>query len=91
MFRAGHAHAGVLVIFALLIQLFIDNIKANNKVKWFIRIAFPSSAILISLGFFASAIGKGITVPTNLILILYAGVFIFITGLITLGISLIRS
>lgn len=90
MFRAGHAHAGVLVIFALLIQLFVDNITASNAVKWFIRIVFPVSAILISLGFFAAAIGKDVSKPTDLIFILYVGIVCFVAGLVTLGLGLLR-
>lgn len=90
MFRAGHAHAGVLVLLALIAQLFVDNINVSNILKWFIRISFPVSAILISLGFFVSAIGKDITKPTGLIFILYFGVLLLIAGLLTLGIGLLR-
>jgi Ni,Fe-hydrogenase I cytochrome b subunit len=91
MFRAGHAHAGVLVILALLIQLFVDHTNLSSRWKWFIRLSFPISAITISMGFFAAAIGKNISSPTDLIFILYIGIVILITGLITLGIGLIRN
>ena len=90
MFRAGHAHAGVLVIFSLLIQLFTDSVTLTNRWKWFIRLSFPIAAILISLGFFASAIGNQITKPTELIFILYTGIALLIIGLLTLGVGLIR-
>jgi len=90
MFRAGHAHAGVLVILALLIQLFADHATLSNTWKWIARLSFPISAITISLGFFASAIGRQITEPTKLIFILYFGIVILIFGLVILGIGLIR-
>src|SRR5690606_8542978 len=90
MFRAGHAHAGVLVILALVAQLFADHASLSNRWKWFARLSFPISAITISLGFFAAAIGRQITEPTGLIFILSVGIAILTFGLLTLGIGLIR-
>lgn len=90
MFRAGHAHAGVLVILALLMQLFIDHVSLSEGFKWFARIAFPAAAILISFGFFAAAMGKNVTEPTDLINVLYSGVFMLILALLTTGIGLIK-
>lgn len=90
MFRAGHAHAGVLVILALLVQLLVDHAALSKSWKWIARLSFPISAITISLGFFASAIGIQITEPTELIFILYIGIAILIFGLLTIGTGLIR-
>lgn len=90
MFRAGHAHAGVLVILALIAQLFADHASLSNRWKWFARLSFPISAITISLGFFAAAIGRQISESTGLIFILYVGIAILTFGLLTLGIGLIR-
>lgn len=90
MFRAGHAHAGVLVILALLMQLFIDHVSLSEGFKWFTRIAFPAAAILISFGFFAAAMGKNVTKPTDLINVLYFGVFVLILALLTTGIGLTK-
>jgi Ni,Fe-hydrogenase I cytochrome b subunit len=91
MFRAGHAHAGVLVILALLIQLFVDHTELSSRWKWFVRLSFPLSAITISMGFFAAAIGKNVSSPTGFIFILYLGIVLLIAGLIPLGIGLIRN
>ncbi len=91
MFRAGHAHAGVLVIFSLLIQLFVDCAALSSAWKWLARLAFPVSAILVSLGFFAAAIGRQVTEPTSWIFILYLGMALLALGLLVLGIGLIRS
>ncbi len=90
MFRAGHAHAGVLVIFALVVQLLVDHAILSSSFKWFARISFPSAAILISLGFFASAMGQHISKPTDLIFILYLGILVLVAGLVTLGVGLVR-
>ena len=90
MFRAGHAHAGVLVILALVVQILADHVTLSNRWKWFARLSFPVSAVAISSGFFAAAIGRQIHEPTGLIFILYAGIVILTLGLLTLGIGLIR-
>src|SRR3982074_2326811 len=70
MSRAGHAHAGVLVILALIAQILSDYANLRAELKWVVRIGFPLAAILISGGFFASSIGKSITKPNNFIWIL---------------------
>jgi hypothetical protein len=90
MFRAGHAHAGVLVILALVAVYLSDYARLSNSLMWVVRIGFPLAAILISGGFFAAAIGSGITEPTGLIVILYAGVIILAVSLVTLGVGLVR-
>jgi hypothetical protein len=46
--------------------------------------------MLISGGFFFSAIGKGITTPNKLISLLYIGVFLLAVSLAILGIGLLR-
>jgi hypothetical protein len=90
MFRAGLAHACVLVMLSLLAMLFVDNTRLSDFWKWSIRISLPLAGILVSGGFFAAAIGQGLTKPNDFILILYLGVASLIFGLITLGIGLIR-
>ncbi|MVN22204.1 hypothetical protein [Mucilaginibacter arboris] len=91
MFRAGHAHAGVLVLLSLIAQLLIDNTQMNSGLQLALRIAFPLAAILVSAGFFASATGHGLTQPNHLIIILYSGALLLVTSLIFLGIALIKS
>ena len=53
-FRAGHAHAGVLVILSLICQVLADAAALPAPLVWFVRIGVPISAILISAGFFVS-------------------------------------
>lgn len=90
MFRAGHAHAGVLVILALVALMLTDYARLNGYFMWLVRIGFPLSAILISGGFFAAATGNQLTEPNNLIGILYVGVFVLAISLVILGVGLIR-
>jgi hypothetical protein len=89
MFRAGHAHAGVLVLLALITQLLLDHVAISETLVWIARIGFPLSAILISTGFFAAASGKGLTQPTILISILYVGVAVLAVSLLISGYGLI--
>ncbi len=91
MFRAGHAHAGVLVILALIAEILSDYAGLSQSLEKFIHIGFPLSAILVSGGFFASASGKNITKPNSLISILYIGILILAVSSIILGIGLIRN
>ncbi len=91
MFRAGHAHAGVLVILALIAEVLADYTSLNPVSEKFIRIGFPLAAILVSGGFFASASGKNIIKPNSMISILYIGILILAASSIILGIGLIKN
>ena len=53
-FRAGHAHAGVIVILSLICQVLADAAILSTPMLWFVRIGVPLAAILISSGFFFS-------------------------------------
>ena len=90
MFGAGHGHAGLLVILSLVAQILIDHATLSKNWKLIIRIGFPLSAVLVSGGFFAAAIGNNVTSPNNLIAILYVGVIFLLISLVILGIGLIR-
>lgn len=91
MFRAGHAHAGVLVILALISQLFIEQTNLSTPIAWAVRIGFVAAPILVSGGFFGAALGDGRTRPSGLIGLLWIGVFVLGGSLLTLGIALIRA
>jgi hypothetical protein len=91
MFRAGHAHAGVLVILALVSLLFTDQTKLSSPAAWAVRIGFAAAPILVSAGFFGAALGEGRIRPSGLIALLWIGVFVLGGSLVTLGIALIRA
>lgn len=90
MFRAGHAHAGVLVILSLVVQFLADHARLSGGWKWAVRVLFPLAAMAVSGGFFAGAIGTQITEPTSGIVILYMGIAFLVAGILILGIGLIR-
>jgi hypothetical protein len=84
-YRAGHAHAGVLMILSMLVQLALDHAKIAPGLMWPLRIAAPAGALLVAGGFFALA-----HVPA-LSAILYAGAFTVIAVTLLVGVGLIRA
>jgi hypothetical protein len=91
MFRAGHAHDGVLVILSLIAEILTDQAILGIGFMWTVRIGFPAAAILVSGGFFAAAGNRGATRPNSLVAILYSGIIVLIFSLIVLGIGLVSS
>jgi len=90
-FRAGHAHAGVLVTLALVGLILADAAAVDGPLAPFARNGIWLAAILMPAGFFLSAIGKGTTTPNRLILLLYAGGVSLALGVVSLGISLLTA
>jgi len=64
-FRAGHAHAGVIVILSLVCQMLADAAVLPSPLLWAVRIGVPLSAILISSGFFFSVLPPTATQPSG--------------------------
>ena len=90
-FRAGHAHAGVIVILSLVCQMLADSAVLPTPLLWFIRIGVPLSAILISAGFFFSVLPPTATQASGAVSLIYAGAVILAVGVVTLGVGLLRS
>lgn len=90
-FRAGHAHAGVIVILSLLCQLLADSAVLPSSLVWFIRVAVPVSAILISAGFFLSMPSPDASQPNGLVSLIYLGAVLLAIGMVGLGIGLLRT
>jgi hypothetical protein len=91
MFRAGHVHAGMLVILSLSAQVLADYSGLGPAPGWLVRVGFPLAAILVSGGFFVSAIGKNILTPDSFVSILFVGVLLLAISSVILGIGLINS
>jgi len=54
-FRAGHAHAGVLVTLGIIGQLVLDQSRLSEVLVWMMRIALIVAPLLVSGGFFGGA------------------------------------
>jgi hypothetical protein len=90
-FRAGHAHAGVIVILSLVCQMLADAALLPPSLLWTARISVPAAAILISAGFFLSMLSPGATQPNGAASLIYAGAVVLAGGVLLLGVGLIRS
>lgn len=90
LWRAGHAHAGVLLILSLLVLRYVDEANLSEKLKQFVRTGTPTTAILIPAGFFLSVLDPESREPNATIYLAYAGFLLLTATLITLGVGLIR-
>ena len=91
LFRAGHAHAGVMVLLSLICQLLADVAVLPGSLIWTARLGAPCAAILMPLGFFLSTASPQATQPTRMIWLVYAGALTLAAGVLTLGVGLIRA
>jgi hypothetical protein len=88
-FRAGHAHAGVLVILGLVGTLLVDATELDGVAELVARDGVPLGAILMSAGFFLSALGRDRQRPNRLVAVLWLGALSVAAGVVTLGVGLL--
>lgn len=89
--RAGHAHAGVLLVLALVCQPFVDATNLSGPWAWVARSGVAVSALLMPGGFFFSSMGRGRTEPNRLIALVLAGAALLAVSLATLGVGLLAT
>ena len=89
LFRAGHAHAGVLVILALVGMLYVDQTGLSDTVRELVRWGLVAPPILMPLGFFLSVASPRAERPNALISLVYLGAVVLAAGVLTLGINLL--
>lgn len=88
-FRAGHAHAAVLLVLSIAILAVIDYAPLEGGWMWAARSLVPIAAILMPAGFFLSVLGKNPERPSGLIVVLWIGAASLTAGLIIAGVGLI--
>jgi hypothetical protein len=89
--RAGHAHAGVLLVLALVCQPFVDATNLSGPWEWVARSGVAVSALLMPGGFFFSSMAPGRTEPNRMIALVLAGAVLLAVSLATLGIGLLTT
>ena len=89
--RAGHAHAGVLLVLALVCQPFVDATELSGLWEWLARTGVAVAALLMPGGFFFSSMGRGRTEPNRLIVLVLAGAALLAVSLTTLGVGLLTA
>jgi hypothetical protein len=90
LWRASHAHAGVLLVLSLLVLHYVDEASLSSAARSFVRGAFPTAAILLPVAFFLSVLRPDATEPNALIYLAYAGAVVLTAGLLVLGVGLLR-
>ncbi|WP_136520378.1 hypothetical protein [Cellulomonas telluris] len=89
-YRAGHAHAGVLVTLGLVCLLLGEATTLTGAWRWLAQTGVLVAAVLLPAGFFLSALGEGRTRPNRLVVLLPLGAVALAAGVVTLGVGLLR-
>ena len=90
-YRAGHAHAGVLVTLGLVCLLLGEATDLTGFWRWLAQTGVLVAAILMSAGFFLSAIGPGRERPGPAVALLPVGAVVLAAGVVTLGTGLLTA
>jgi hypothetical protein len=90
LWRAGHAHAGVWLILALVALRYVDEANLSNVMKWVVRGSIPIAAILVPAAFFLSVLLPDSRVPNRLVYLAYVGAVLLAVGVLALGVGLVR-
>lgn len=89
--RAGHAHAGVLLVLALVCQLLADTAALTGLWDWVARSGVAVAALLMPGGFFLASLGAGRDRPNGLVAMVFAGAAVLALGLASLGVGLLTA
>jgi hypothetical protein len=90
LFRAGHAHAGVILILSLVALRYVDEATLGEGTRKLVRFAIPSAAIFLPIAFFFSVLSPSATAPNAVVYLAVIGAVVLATALLTLGVGLIR-
>lgn len=90
-YRAGHAHAAVLLMLGIVILIVLDQIELGGIWEFAARSLVPISAILMPAGFFLSVIGKDPQRPNRLIILLWLGAIALTIGLLAAGVTILSA
>jgi hypothetical protein len=85
LWRAGHAHAGVIVILSLILQPLVDNIAFSNGTKWVARSCAPIASVVLPAGFF------GVAFVAEFKWLMYTGIILLAVSMLLTGIGLFKN
>ncbi|MGH2788444.1 MAG: hypothetical protein ACRDJV_11115 [Actinomycetota bacterium] len=91
LFRAGHAHAGVLVLLALVGLMYLDQASLGDGAKSLVRLCLVAPPILMPAGFFMSIASPRAERPNKLIGLVYVGALTLAIAAVTLGVGLLQA
>ncbi len=90
LWRAGHAHAGVLLVLSLVTLRYVDEANLPGWLRSVARHTIPAAAVLLPAAFFLSVLSPEATEPNAMIYLAYVGAVSLAFGLLVLGIGLVR-
>lgn len=90
-YRAGHAHAGVLVTLGLVCLLLGEATTLDGFARWFAQTGVLVAAVLMPAGFFFSAMGAGRERPSRWVALLAVGALVLAAAVVTLGVGLLTA
>lgn len=91
LWRAGHAHAGVLLILSLVSLLLVDSAELSDAWKRVVRTTIPAGAIFVPVAYFLSVAKPDVERPNKLINLAYVGALSVTVGTLVLGVGLLRA
>jgi hypothetical protein len=91
MWRAGHAHAGVLLLLSLVAIVLVDHAELGDGWKQVVQTTIPAAALLLPIAFFVSIARPDADRPSRLVNVAYLGAVTLTIGMLTLGIGLLRA
>jgi hypothetical protein len=90
LWRAGHAHAGVMLLLSLVLLRYVDEARLSASWRWLARYSAPAAAILLPVAFFFSVLTPDATEPNGFFYLAYVGAGVLTVGLLVLGVGLLR-
>ena len=91
LWRAGHAHAGIMLLIALVLLRYVDETPLRGPWLWIARHGAPLAAILMPAGFFLSVLAPEATEPNALIGLVPVGGILVVAAVVTTGVGLLRA
>ncbi|MRG61115.1 hypothetical protein GE115_14760 [Agromyces sp. CFH 90414] len=88
-FRAGHAHAAVLIVLSVVVLSLLQYSALDGFWLWLARLGVPIAALAMPAGFFLSVLGRDPEKPNRLIGLLWFGALSLTAGLLTAGVGLL--
>ncbi len=90
-YRAGHAHAGVLVTLGLVCLLLGEATSLTGFPRWLAQTGVLVAAILMPAGFFLSVLGRDPQQPNRMVVLLWIGAATLTAGLLVAGLALLMA
>jgi len=90
LWRAGHAHAGVLLVLSLVTLRYVDEANLPGWLRTVARHSIPAAAVLLPAAFFLSVLSPDSTQPNAMIYLAYVGAVSLACGVLVLGVGLVR-